>query len=426
MRMNVKSRNRGIVGWCPAAPRRGLALVMTLWLTVVLVALVYALLYDVQIEMRLRRLSEDDMRARWLAHAGVGRAIADLSNDMVIERSEDNTPCDARGDVWAIDEDGDKTGVVLGDEPRRQRDREERDPGSFTVRVIDGESRINLNNATANLLKSLFIVLGEDDPFVAQRRAEAIIDWRDRNTTPVATDAEPGLTETQWWETISEQEFDGSWTGVMHNSRFLTVDELLDLPGMTRDLFEGAPEDEQTRSHHREARSRRGGGEALHLRDCVTTLSNGQININTAPREVLGAMILTAIGQDGAWEEIADAIIERRDGRNLEDKDDDTPFVDPSEIQSVPGASGLINQTEDYQIATRSETFIINATGDVGTVHRSVVCEARRAWEVFIDPNVGYRPEGFVDPTRGGQVPGDGETGPQQRPAVRILSWMEN
>lgn len=430
--------------------RRALALVMTLWLTVVLVALVYGLIYDIQIEIRLRRQAEDDLRARWLAHAGVAKAIADLCNDMVIERSEDNTPADARGDVWAYD-DEDKTAVPLGDSRRRpRRDESGRDMGSFTVRVTDGESRINVNAATVNLLRSLFIVQGERDTYLAQRRAEAIIDWRDRNTAPGSPDAEPGLQETEWWSLIAPDEFGLEWTGTMHNDRFLTVDELVSVPGMTRDLLmtPGALTREGG-SHRRQARSRRGTAEALALRDCLTTLSNGQININTAPREVLGAMILCTIGPDGAWEEIADAIIERRDGRNLDDRDDDTPFLDVNEIQSVAGATGLISQTEDFRMTVRSETFIISASGDVGTVHRSIVTEVRRDWEVYVDNAMLdlYRRPGAAqamatsqaalfateqarrssragrDRNRTGEGDADATT---ERPAVRILSWMEN
>jgi type II secretory pathway component PulK len=438
----------------PATRRRGLALVLTLWLVVLLVAMVYALLWDVQVEIRLRRMASDDLKARWLANAGVAKAVADLANDMVIERSEGNTPLDALGDVWAFDNE-DKTDIALEDTTgrgHRRRGREEEGVGTFTVKVEDAESRINLDNASPDLLASLLIVLGEKDPLAAQLRGQAIVDWRDENTAPLSALAEPGFQERQHYsETLLDEE-GIQWSGTMHNERYITVQELLMVPGITREMFEGPGQDGDAPQRGDRGHRRRGEPTA-GLRDCVTTLSSGVININTARREVLGAMALTVLGPDADWEEVADAIIEQRDGHRLDDVDDDLPFHSVDELGNVPLAGGILQHRSEFHLDVRSHFFTVSATGRSGAARHSVVCEVRRDWEVYVDAEgMEQRMPQMLGRLRGTQTPafsptedqssgrgrsqradrGDrressrGENGMVEKPAVRVLSWVEN
>lgn len=422
------------------APRRtrGLALVLTLWLVVLLTAMVYTLLLDVQVEVRLRGLSADSVEAHWLARAGLAKAIADLSNDLVIERSEDNQQLDALGDVWAFDNE-DKIGIALSDQD---------DAGVFSVRVMDAESRININTASLDLLKNLFIVLGEDDEITAQHRAEAIIDWRDENTDPVSATAEPGFQETRHWEQlISEENYQDDaahWTGAFHNGRFVTVEELLMVPMITPEIHHGAEAEEGRRDRGRGERGERTPG----LADCVTVLSNGQININTAPREVLGALALTALGSATDWESVADAIIEQRDGNNLDDPDDDTPFVNVNDLQNIPMAAGIATGQGLPRLTTRSQNFVITSTGYAGSARHTIVCEVRRSWETYLRPalqrqtqavlaQVTHQPmEVFLtDDDEQARATRNRdrvrrstrtEENIVEMPAVRTLSWVEN
>lgn len=434
----------------PRARRRALALVLTLWLVVLLTAMVYSLLWDVQVEIRLRRLAADDLQARWLARAGVAKAIADLANDMVIERSEDNRPLDALGDVWAMDNE-DKTAVPVGaaDRPRRGAGRrgEEIPGGTFTVRIEDAESRINLNNAPLELLMGLVIALGEEDEITARLRAEAIVDWRDENTQPVATTAEPGMQENEHWQTVLLDEEGSLWEGTMHNGRFLTVDELLSVPGIGPALFAGA---EGPRPGRRADRGRpRGEASPVGLRDCVTVASSGMININTARREVLGALAIAALGPEADWEAVAEAIIEQRDGRRLDNPDDDMPFQTVEELANIPLAGGIASRQAQFHLDVRSQSFTIAAVGQAGEARHSVVAEVRRDWEAYLavdmtDPgaveDIIARAQGRIpaarEPDRRRADRGDrggqgrrGEpdaSGVLERPAVRILTWAEN
>jgi type II secretory pathway component PulK len=448
-------------------PRRGLTLVLTLWLVVVLVAMVYSLMWDIQVEIRLRDLSNDALDARWAAQAGVAKAVADLANDMVIERSEDSTttPLDTLGDVWALDNE-DKVDISLspleGSRGRsrvrrsRRREQSETPESVFTVTVVDAESRINLNRASVELLTSLLIVLDEDleKDEQAKRLAEAIIDWRDENTDPVSPLAEPGFQERRHFMQTLHDEDDIEWTGVMHNARFVSVDELLEVPGMTRELFYGPGDEEDgdggRRSRRSRSRTRRGQeDEIVGLADCVTVASNGQININTAPRLVLGALMLTALGTGGDWESAADGIIEYRNGRRSGDASDDTPFTSVQDLANVPVAAILSTRGQAMNLGTRSQNFVIESMGRAGSARHSIVCEVQRSWEVYV------RDYATLAQSRAGGASGltaqiqqfmadeaeRAERGRRDRsdtrrranddprvetPAVRILTWAEN
>jgi general secretion pathway protein K len=415
--------------------RRGLALILTMWLVIVLVTMVYSLLWDVQVEIRLRRMAMDEMQARWMARAGVAKAIADLANDMAIERSEDNVPLDALGDVWAFDNE-DKTDISLSDED---------DAATFTVRVADAESLINLNTAPLEVLMGLFEVLGEDDEIVTRRRAEAIIDWRDENTEPVSSQAEPGFQERRHWSEELRDEEGLEWEGALHNGRFLTVEELLMVPGITPDLFYG-PQSDPEEERGRRSRRGRSAEPEVGLRDCVTTLSNGQINLNTATHEVLGALALAGIGSVADWEHVADAIVEQRDGRREDDSDDDDPFLNVGELANVPVAAGL--QNSGVALNVRSQNFVITSTGRSGSARHTIVCEVRRDWEVYVHNTMASlygserdfatssllrMPSQFISApaeddraSRGNSRGGSLLNQTVERAAVRIVTWVEN
>lgn len=417
--------------------RRGLALVLALWFSLLLMTMVYTLLWDVRVETQLQGLSNDDLEARWLARAGVAKAIADLCNDSVIQRAEPNIPVvDTNGDVWAMDNE-DKTNIRLADRSGA---------GYFSVQVRDAEGLINLNRGRVELLRNLFIVLGEDEELEAQWRADMIIDWRDENTEPISANFEPGMQEREHWHTILLEEMDTEWDGVLHNGRFLTVEELLSLPMITPEIFYGPEIDPELDSRSSRSRRRRSDPE-VGLRDCVTTLSNGTLNINTARREVLGAMALTAMGDGADWESVADAIIDYRDGSRLESSKDDHPFASVQEIQSVPSAAALLSRADQWGLTTVSQNFTITSTGHAGDAQHTIVCEVSRNWEVYVmaydpDSNVSQFASG-MPVTSGQQFLGEWDSSGRrnsnnrsrsrrgsdttvERPAVRIMTWVEN
>ena len=279
--------------------RRAVVLVMVLWIVVVLSVVFYSLMEELTLDTKLTGLRKRDMQAYCAARAGVARAVADLSNDVIVDISRDSQQYDSLGDVWAqddqlVDVDYAKAGGQLADHV------------SYTVLVEDEESKINLNMASYELIEALLRVLGQKDD-KAKDIAEAIWDWRDPDTRPKSGQGE--YENAYYAEKQMKDEHarirNGNYVYISKNDAFTTLEELLDVYGVTPELYYG----HDARARH-ESRSRRPSarqrvkrpdgsamGERKGLRDFLTLSSNGTVNVNTAPAEALAAIAL-AEGKD--------------------------------------------------------------------------------------------------------------------------------
>ncbi|MCD6386055.1 general secretion pathway protein GspK, partial [Candidatus Sumerlaeota bacterium] len=147
---------------------KGVILLVTLWIAVVLAIIAYSLSYQVRLEMKLTKQFRQSAQARALAQAGIAKAVADLKNDLIIDTSEGGYRFDAEGDVWA--NPNDKMDIEYG-------------PGKYSVLIIDKDSLININTARFQVLKELLLTLGVEEDKV-EDIAYAIIDWRDPDDRP--------------------------------------------------------------------------------------------------------------------------------------------------------------------------------------------------------------------------------------------------
>ena len=67
---------------------KGVILLVTLWIAVVLAIIAYSLSYQVRLEMKLTKQFRQSAQARALAQVGIAKAVADLKNDLIIDTSE--------------------------------------------------------------------------------------------------------------------------------------------------------------------------------------------------------------------------------------------------------------------------------------------------------------------------------------------------
>ena len=148
----------------PAASKRtGLVLIFVLWVLVILAVMVVAVAVDTRLDSAVRLAAADRVTARWLARAGVARAISEIVADI--------NQTDGPHDSWYDHED------IF--------DRVPMPGGSFTVfadrfldnnqsayGVIDEASRLNLNTATREMLMAL--------PEMTAAIADQIIEFRQR------------------------------------------------------------------------------------------------------------------------------------------------------------------------------------------------------------------------------------------------------
>jgi type II secretory pathway component PulK len=268
-------------------PDAGLALVFVLLVLAVLLATVA----EFARAMRLEALTVGNFRAAlgesWLAEAGYQRALAEIFADAVDHELDVQGRLVFRRSRLVTPEAPERIDLALGS-------------GRFSYRITDEGARINVNRATRGLLERL---LGELDVEPAARDVivDSIQDWRDPNEEHRLNGAESDYYLALPVPYRSK------------NADFDTVDELLQVRGMTREILHGRPG-------------------TPGLAELVTVWGSGALNVNTASPAVLRAV--------GFAPAEVDLLVGRR------------PYVD---LQDLPPALRRGSQR------TRSDAFRIEA-----------------------------------------------------------------
>jgi len=220
---------------------RGIALIITLWVIIILGITATYFSRGIRGEAYIVRNFEASERAKLLALAGVHHALAYLSRS-----TEEGMEIDQdylEGTVSEIDS------VPFAG-------------GSYHVMVTDEESKININEASREIIRDLMIGYGLSSA-KSDSLSDAIIDWRDRDDDPMVNGA-----ESRYYLSLNPP----------YSSKNLNLDsleELLLVRGFTPELLYG-----------NEASADSGQGFARLL----TVYGRGKVNINTASRAVLEAL----------------------------------------------------------------------------------------------------------------------------------------
>ena len=142
--------------------RRGVVLIVVLWVLVILAALAVGLARDTKLDNAVRLAAGERVTARWLARAGVYRGISEL----VI----DDSMTDHEEDAWYDDEQYFRNIELPGGTFSLCADRFN-DDNRCAYGIVDEASKLNLNTVTKEMLLGL--------PEMTDSMASAIIDWRD-------------------------------------------------------------------------------------------------------------------------------------------------------------------------------------------------------------------------------------------------------
>jgi general secretion pathway protein K len=245
-------------------------------------------------ELELNSLRIDKLKCSYLAMEGINCAVSILA--------QDENEFDGLNEPWNVHPSFEKELLSKG--------------VSYTI--IDEDSKVSINQAPHEQLKGLLDI--EDEI------ASSIIDWRDEDG-----ELNPGGAEDTYYEGL-ENPYQ------CKDNLFDFVSELLYVKGITPDIFYG-----QEESHK------------MGIRDAVTLWTDGLININTAPIEVLMSIPDMRIG-------LAQSIVQYRQGPDSQDgTGDDNPFEDMEELKGVPGISlGEHSQISGY-LKTTSKIFRITS-----------------------------------------------------------------
>jgi general secretion pathway protein K len=177
--------------------QRGIVLVVVLWVLALLGIVAASFLRETRVETRVTRNLVENAKAEALADAGVQRAILGLLD-----------PDDAR--AWRTD--GTPYEFSLGE-------------GTIRVTLQDEAGKIDLNYAPDEILLGLFEAAGLSAGD-AVRLVDAVADFRDPDNQRRPAGAEDA---------------DYMASGLAHgakNAPFETVDELLQVLGMTREVYD--------------------------------------------------------------------------------------------------------------------------------------------------------------------------------------------
>lgn len=230
---------------------RGFALLAVLLVLALLGVVITELALSMRLEASAARTYKEGIQAGHLAEAAVEQAIREILSDSTIQ---------------GVDEDGSLVFYQLPPGqtvprplPPLQRSRVPLGPGEFSYRITDEESRLNINLAPAERLNRLLGSLGLDrrDQDIIR---DSLLDWKDADDQYRLNGAESDDTYLKLPVPYRAR-----------NGYLQDVAELLQIRGVTPELYRGTPE--------------RPG-----LRDLVTVRGRNTVNINTAPAPVLESL----------------------------------------------------------------------------------------------------------------------------------------
>lgn len=252
---------------------RGVVLLLVIWLLALISVVVLSVAQEWRTEAILTRNYLAARQASLLAEGGVYYAVGKLVEAQWAER-QSRTPDSLLAPV---------TDLWTGDGSSREL----RLPGgTVLVRVTDESGKINLNQASEEILFSLFKALGYDEN-TTRAAVDAIMDWRDKDSI-----SRPLGAESDYYLGLNPPY-------MAKNGPLDTVEELFWIRGLDASRF-------------------------YRLREFFTVQRTGRgVNINAAPLEVLLAVGLTA--------EQAQAVMQSRGS---------TPIRNRRELNSLLGVAG--------------------------------------------------------------------------------------
>ena len=335
----------------PRHSRRGFAVIIALVSVAVLSILAGALAVFMKVENQLAQNGNDDEKLLWIGRAGVQRACWILAQ-------EPGGPTSLK-QIWAggpgvgAETNSPLAGISLDNFPVGD--------GTVSLKLIEQESKINVNSADSQLLQQVLTTMGVDAGSISLV-SDSIQDWVDTDDGQ-----RPAGAESDYYQGLTPPYY-------AKDAPIDDIEELQLIKGVTPHMFKGgpAPDSNPAFTHHKLGFGSAPGQEpdyAFGLRDVLTPYSNGKINVNTADVNVLTCI-------PGVDATAAQNILTFRDTENtmgnatgvINDLNQLTTFI--------PNPLGQ-QQISRYCTVTGS-TYEVHATAHVGTSTREFVAVVYR------------------------------------------------
>ncbi len=306
----------------------GSVLVLVLLLMGVVVALAVYGLRMAQVESTGAKLAEQDMQARELGKSGVRLAELLLLRDLRQDREREER-ADHPGEAWGSFPGGGEaalpqpeTGELEGEIVDEQ--------GKLPVNALLNEEG-NWSSAHRGILENLLLGHFELSGPEAETVLFSLKDWMDADQEPSGT---------RGAESAYYRRRDRPWT--CRDGPLRSLAELRLVRGVSRELYSGSED-------------------TPGLKDLITVHGQGEININTAVKPVLAALIKQQ-GNGLAWSEAVDfaedMIRYRRDRMHWDQL---------GQKQWWTNVSGALSVQMHPVTATTSSVFSVRVTAETGT-----------------------------------------------------------
>ena len=332
----------------------GIALIIVMISIFVLAVLAGRFALRMKVETKLASNANNESELEWL-----GRSRVDYCRWILAEQKKCPEPYDGLNQVWA----GGPGTVCASNGPLADVMKEfPLGHGSFTWKIVDLERKLNINNSLQpgydSFLQQALIQMGAD-PSEYPPIVGSILDWLDQDN-----DAHVQGAETEYYQSL-DMPYEAK------NGPIDDMSELLLIRGITQDIYWGSASSNHVAAAFQQ-RARTFGGQAappnysFGLVDVFTCLSDGKVNINTAPINVLTILL----HGNEMW---AQNIVKLRAGPDQVDgTEDDIPFNNVGEIINAGVPGPIVQQISPY-CDVRSRTYECQIEAQVAGYKRQFI-----------------------------------------------------
>ena len=335
---------------------RGIALMMVLIVIVVFASLAGLFAYSMKVETKLARNASFDSEFEWVGRSGIELARWVLANDGLGPYGQ----IDSKMSKWAGGP-GDTNGPLAGLDLSHY----EVGPGVIALKIVDQDSKFNINVADDVILRQALTMIGVDAAEIPTI-ADSILDWRDFDEN-----RHPNGAESDEYKSKDPPYF-------AKDAAFDDLSELLLVNGVTPAMYFGSGGGGNYRPQILNRQSARAShfdepSYPIGMVELFTPLSGRAVNINTCTATVL--QVIPEI--DGA---LAGAIIQARAGLDgTEGTEDDTPYRSPAEVaRAVPGLPPNVLGYFTRYFSVRSLVFEATVTATLAGQTRTYIAMLRR------------------------------------------------
>jgi general secretion pathway protein K len=328
--------------------QQGVALIIVMIVIMVLSVLAAGFAFTMRVETRLARQSINKHELEWLGRSGV-----ELAKYVLIQQARipGESGFLALNQKWAggpgtttnspLDEISLSDNVLGG--------------GRFSVKIIDLERKINVNLANRIIIERALLSIGVDAGQI-DGIIDAHSDWLDSDELH-----KPNGAESDYYTTLDPPYYS-------KNAYIDHLSELLLIKGITPEIYWGPAALDHVRNGQRSVDAETATEQQVYsvgLVDIFTTISNGRININTAPLNVLRVL-------PDVDEAMAAGIIQFRSGPDgIEGNEDDTNFKSVGQLLNVPGMTQQILIQLQRYCSVVSQSFQVQVDAQIGDDQRT-------------------------------------------------------